>query len=135
VASRLPPVLAEVAPIYRALAAPAIEVHPAGMTAIVVETRRGFSQAEVDEMELWVIAEYLGVNDSPTAAGSSGGGTVTEQVFREQSAALLAERVRRAEAGEAPPAAPASATPEVTPAMMEALAERRRQREAANQGA
>lgn len=104
------------------------------MTAIVVETRRGFSQVEIDDMELWVIAEYLGVNDPPTAAGGGSSG-VTEHQFREQSAALLAERVRRAEAGEAPPPVPASATPEVTPAMMEALAERRRQREAAKQGA
>jgi hypothetical protein len=99
------------------------------MTAI--EVRRAFTPGEVDDMELWVIAELLGVNDDPVA---SGGGLVTEEQFREASAALLERRVRAAEAGSAPPSVaelPPSATPEVTPAMIEALRQRRAQREAA----
>lgn len=126
--STLPRVLAEVAPIYRALAAPHYEHVGAN---VLVETRRAFSPEEVDAMELWVIAELLGINDTAAPAG----GQLTEAEFRAQAEALNAERVRRAQAGLAPPEAPASATPEVTPAMIEALRRRREEREAAKQGA
>lgn len=82
-------------------------------------------------MELWLIAELLGINDDKTASAAG----VTEAQFREQAAALNAERVRRAQAGLAPPEAPRSATPEVTDVMIAALAQRRREREAQQQGA
>lgn len=111
---------------------PVVEIHPAGMTAIVVERRRAFTPAEVDEMELWLIARLLavGVDSSPAAASG-----MTEEQFREQAAALNAERVRRAQEGLPEPEAPPSATPAVTPAMIEALAQRRRAREAVKTGA
>lgn len=99
------------------------------MTAI--ETRRSFTPAEVDEMELWLVAEMLGVNDAP---GADSGGLLTREEFDARSAALIEERVRRAAAGEAPPEPP-SAAMEATPDMIRALADRRRQREAAQQGA
>lgn len=125
-ASHLPSVLAEVAPIYRALARPQYEA----VGSVLAEVRRAFTPSEVDDMELWLIAELLGINESPAAQTG-----MTEQQFREQAAALNAERVRRAQAGEAPPEAPRSATPDVTPDMIAALAERRRQREAVKTGA
>lgn len=119
--------LAEVAPLYRALAQPGYEAHG----QLLVEVRRAFSPEEVDGMELWLIAELLGLNDDKAASAAG----VTEAQFREQAAALNAERVRRAQAGLAPPEAPRSATPEVSADMIRALRERREQREAAKQGA
>lgn len=104
--SPLPVRLAEVAPIYRALAGEGFD---------------GFSPREVDEMELWEIAELLGIND-PADAGAP----VSVEQFQAQSQALLAERVRRAESGLAPPRPPPSAGPAITPAMIAALQERRR---------
>lgn len=82
-------------------------------------------------MELWLVAELLGINDDKVSQAAG----VSESEFREQAAALNAERVRRRQAGLAEPEAPRSATPEVTPDMIRALRERREQREAAKQGA
>lgn len=103
------------------------------MSAIVVETRRAFTPAEVDDMELWLIAELLGLNDP--AAEEGGDGALSEDEFRRRAEDLNVERVRRANAGLPPPPVPASATPQVTDAMMEALAARRRERAAQQQGA
>lgn len=102
------------------------------MTAVVVEIRRAFTPEEVDEMELWLIADMLGIGRSDSPASASG---MTEAQFREQAAALNAERVRRAQEGLPEPEAPPSATPAVTNDMIEALRKRRVEREAAKTGA
>lgn len=70
--------LAEWAPIYKAMA------------------MRGIGQAAVDEMELWVVAEILGVNDSDDRL-------LTEAEQRRRDAQMNAARVRAAEMGEPPP--------------------------------
>lgn len=119
--------LAEIAPIYRALAQPRYEHLGNG---VLIETRRAFTPTEVDGLELWVIAELLGLNDAQPA-----GGSMTEAEFRQQAMALNEERIKRAREGLPPPPAPASATPEVTPDMIAALRARREAREAAAQGA
>jgi hypothetical protein len=108
---------------------------------VLVETRRSFTPGEVDDMELWVIAELLGINE-PAAAGA---GSVTEAQWRAQAADLNAQRLAHAKAvaaaqaaGEEPPPplpVPPSATPEVTTDMIEALRRRRAAKEAAQQGA
>lgn len=80
-------------------------------------------------MEIWVIAEILGVNDpeDPLLAGQT-----TEEDFWRESRALHEDRVRRVAEGLPPPVAP-SPGPQVTPDMIRALRERRAQREAAKQ--
>lgn len=102
-------------------------MHGAGMSAVVIETRRSFTPAEVDEMELWVIAELLTVGDT---ADSEPGAPVSEAEWFARAADLNAERVRRHAAGLPPPEAPASATPSVTPAMIEAVRKRGAERRA-----
>lgn len=91
-------------------------------------------------MELWVIAELLGINDAEQATT----GPVTEGEFRARAEELNKRRVEHArltqaaiESGEdlpPPMEAPESVGPEVTPDMIRALRERRQQREA-QQGA
>lgn len=84
---------------------------------------RGFGQAEVDEMELWVIAEVLGVNREHAAATT---GIVTPAQHAEQSADLIRRRLAAAKSGEkvAPPTPGFQPMP-VTEEMTAALAARR----------
>lgn len=74
-------------------------------------------------MELWEIGELLGLHDPEDAAAE-----VSPEEFQRRSAEIIAQRVRAAEEGAEPPKAPASAGPEVTPAMIEALRRRRAER-------
>lgn len=110
--STLPAELAEWAGIYDAMAA------------------RGFGQADVDEMELWVIAEVLGVNAEAAAAVT---GTVTVEQHRATSAELIRRRMEAAARGEKLEA-PAVAGPGglvVTDDMRRVMAERKAERRAA----
>lgn len=105
----LPPELAEWAGIYRAMG------------------RLGFSQAEVDEMELWVIAEHLGVHDEERQPSN----VMTVAQHAATSADLLRQRVRAHERGTTPPAPPTTGPPggmAITQEMLDALAERRADR-------
>lgn len=82
---------------------------------------RGFGQRDVDDMELWIIAEVLGFHHQTADRA------LTAEEHRKQGAALAAERVRRAAAGlPAPTATPTG--PVATPAMVEALKRRRLER-------
>lgn len=51
--------------------------------------RRGFGQAEVDEMELWVIAELLGVSDTPLTPAARARQVMAERVARAQADGVL----------------------------------------------
>ena len=84
---------------------------------------RGFGQAEVDEMELWVIAEVLGVNREHAARET---GIVTPEQHADQSADLIRRRIAAAQSGEkvAPPV-PGFQPMTVTDDMTAALAARR----------
>lgn len=74
-------------------------------------------------MELWEVGELLGLHDpeDPNAE-------VTPEDFQRRSAEIIEQRVRAAEQGGPAPKAPASAGPEVTPAMIEALKRRKAER-------
>ena len=81
----LPPALREWAGIYVAM------------------SRLGFTQTEVDDMELWVIAAILDAHAGPssdmTADDPTGEGIpMTAEDFQEQSMALIRRRIAEAEA-------------------------------------
>lgn len=84
---------------------------------------RGFGQAEVDEMELWVIAEVLGVNREHAARET---GIVTAEQHADQSADLIRRRIAAAQSGEkVTPPVPGFQPMTVTDDMAAALAARR----------
>ena len=63
----------------------------------------GFTQSQVDDMELWVIAAIIDAHAAPsgdmTADDPSGEGIVmTEDDFQRQSMALIRQRMAEAEA-------------------------------------
>lgn len=75
--------------------------------------RYNLGQADVDEMELWVIAEMLGVSEAEDRP-------VTAEEHQRRATALIAARVKAAEQGGPPPAAPRSTSgPIVTDAQVE----------------
>lgn len=89
---------------------------------------RGFSQEQVDGMELWIIAEVLDLHNADGAPGQTGGRPVTFAEHKRSAARLAAERVRRAEQGGPAPTAPAGG-PVATAEQVEALRRRRAQRQ------
>lgn len=81
--------------------------------------RYNLGQRDVDEMELWVIAEMLGVSEAEDRP-------VTAEEHERRAAALIAARVKAAEQGGPPPAAPRSTSgPIVTDAQVEMFRRRR----------
>lgn len=83
--------------------------------------RYQLGQAAVDDMELWVIAEMLGVSEVEDRP-------VTVEEHQRRASALLAARVKAAESGGPPPAAPRSTSgPVVTVEQVEAFRRNRRE--------
>lgn len=75
---------------------------------LAMADRYGIGQAQVDEMELWVIAGL--VDPDGTAADPEAGGMMTPEEFADESKRLLIARVAAAERDRAstiPPVNPA----------------------------
>lgn len=88
--------------------------------------RRGFGQADTDEMELWVIAELLGVNK---AHADETTGVVTAETHAAQSAELIRRRLAASRTGEKVVAPAGGFEPmTVTDDMADALRRRREHR-------